>query len=540
MPFIWGISLVAAMGGLLFGYDFVVIGGAKPFYEKFFLITSENLSGWANSCALIGCLIGAIVSGGLSDRYGRKRLLLLSGFLFTTSSIGTGAADVFSTFVIWRILGGVAIGLASNLSPMYIAEVAPAGIRGKLVAVNQLTIVIGAVLSQVVNWQVAEIVPHRSASSVGVAGKIEVLKSIAQDFATKGAAPEAREMIAADIEDFETRSRDLQRRYPRLDLSDRGAVAESERDADFKNAVNELNDLSKQAEWWEIYASWNGKTGWRWMFGLTAVPSLVFFLLMFFVPESPRWLAKNGKSAMAQGILGRIGGAAYAERAIGEIEATLVDEVEKVDFRELLEPKMRKVLLLGVALAIFQQWCGVNTLINYADTVFTSAGYGISELMFNIVVTGAVNLLFTFIAIFTIDRFGRRILMLLGAAGLSLIYFAIGVCFHYHSHGFHLFALIVSVMACFAFSLGPTVWVVISEIYPNRIRGAAVSVSVFALWFGCFTLVYAFPQLIKFLSVAGTFWIYSAVCLAGFLFIWRKLPETKGKTLEEIEKELVD
>jgi MFS family permease len=528
------------MGGLLFGYDFVVIGGAKPFYEKYFLITSENLSGWANSCALAGCLIGAILSGGLSDRYGRKRLLILAGFLFTTSSIGNGLADTFSTFVIWRILGGVAIGLASNLSPMYIAEVAPAGIRGKLVAINQLTIVIGALMAQVVNWQVAEIVPNKATTPAAVVAKIDNLNALAKEFEAKSAAPEAREKIATDIQEIDAKSRDLQSRYPTLDLSDKQAVAELMSQPAGKDAVEQIGNLAGKVEWWEIYDSWNGKSGWRWMFGLTAIPSLFFFLLMFFVPESPRWLAKNGKPEQAQSILGRIGGAAYAKQAIDDIEATLVNEVEKVNFRDLLEPKMRKVLFLGVVLAFFQQWCGVNTLINYADTVYTSAGYGVSDLMLNIVIVSAVNLISTFIAIFTIDRFGRRILMLLGAAGLAVIYFLIGACFHYHILGAHIFSLIIAVMACFAFSLGPTVWVIISEIFPNRIRGAAVSVSVFALWLGCFSLVYTFPQLIKVLSVAGTFWAYSGICLAGFVFIWRNLPETKGKSLEEIEKELVD
>ena len=540
MPFIWGISLVAAMGGLLFGYDFVVIGGAKPFFEKFFLITSENLSGWANSCALVGCLIGAVVSGGLSDRYGRKRLLLLAGFLFTTSSLGTGMANDLTTFVVWRIIGGVAIGLASNLSPMYIAEVAPAGIRGRLVAINQLTIVIGALLSQVVNWQVAETVPPRPTTSAAIVAKADSLKKIARGLEAGDADPKAREMLAVDIKDFETRSKDLQRRYPKLDLSDKKMVNELKRSPDSKEAVKQADKLAQKAEWWEIYASWNGEMGWRWMFGLTAAPSLFFFLLMFFVPESPRWLAKNGKPEKAQQILGRIGGAAYAKRAIDDIEATLVNEIEQVHFRDLLEPKMRKVLVLGVVLALFQQWCGLNVLINYAQDVFTSAGYGVSQIMGLIVALGVANLIFTLVGIFTIDRFGRRILMLAGAAGLTIIYFLIGACFYYNSLGIHLFALLVSVMACFSFSLGPTVWVIISEIYPNRIRGAAVSVSVFALWFGCFTLIYSFPPLSRFLNMAGTFWLYSAICLGGLLFVWRKLPETKGKSLEEIERELVD
>ena len=307
-----------------------------------------------------------------------------------------------------------------------------------------------------------------------------------------------------------------------------------------KNAVEDLKSLADKAEWWEICDSWNGRIGWRWMFGVTAVPSLLFFLLMFFVPESPRWLAKNGKPAKAQGILGRIGGDAYARRTIDEIEATLVNEVEKVDFRELLEPRMRKVLLIGVVLAVFQQWCGMNVMFYYADRVFGSAGYGINQLMASIVTTGAACLVATIIAIYTVDIVGRRILMLLGAASLMILHFAIATCYYNEIQGIFLKSLIIAIIACYALTLAPVTWVVISEIFPNRIRGAAVSVSVFALWFGCYSVGQSFPFVTKQLGMARAFWIFSAICLAGLVFIWFKLPETKGKSLEQIEKELVD
>jgi MFS family permease len=557
MPFIWGISLVAAMGGLLFGWDFIVVGGAKPFYEKFFHITSENLSGWAVSCAFIGCLIGAMVSGGLSDRFGRKRLLILAAVLFTISSIGTGMANTLTAYVVWRIIGGVAIGLASNLSPMYIAEVAPSSIRGRLVSVNQLTIVIGSLLAQIVNWQVAaqEKCPERAMTPRAVLAKVENLKSHAPAFEARKADPQIREARAADLRAIDTRGRILQERYPTLDLSDKSMVAELEKKTDpfYKasdaspdtseapqNAAADLKSLADKAEWWEIYDSWNGRSGWRWMFGLTAVPSLVFLLLMFFVPESPRWLAKNGKPALAQSILGRIGGRDYARRTIDEIETTLVNEVEKVDFRELLEPKMRKVLLIGVVLAVLQQWCGMNVMFYYADKVFGSAGYGIDQLMTSIVTTGAACLIATIIAINTVDIVGRRALMLLGAASLTILHCAIATCYYNEVQGVLLKSLIIAIIACYALTLAPVTWVVISEIFPNRIRGAAVSVSVFALWFGCYSVGQSFPFVTKQLGMARAFWIFSAICLAGFVFIWYKLPETKGKSLEQIEKELVD
>ena len=453
MGFIWFICLVAALGGLLFGYDWVVIGGAKPFYEKFFALTDPAKQGWAMSCALIGCLIGALISGALSDKFGRKRLLLVSAVIFIVSSIGTALAGGLSTFVAWRIAGGTAIGMASNLSPMYIAEVAPANIRGKLVSINQLTIVIGILLAQLDNWLIADKVPPEATPS-------------------------------------------------------------------------------------QILASWNGQTGWRWMFGVTAVPAALFFIGMLAVPESPRWLAKKGRREQARSVLAKLGGEAYAETALIEIETTLGEEVRAAKWRDLLRPGLRKVLLLGVGLAVFQQWSGINVIFNYAEEVFAAAGYKISAILFAIVLTGVVNLIFTFVAIATVDRAGRRKLMLIGAAGLAVIYTILGAGYQARSHGPHMLLLIVAAIGCYGMSLAPVTWVVISEIFPNRNRGAAMSVATASLWIACFILTYTFPLLNSGLGAAGTFWIYAAICVAGFLFIKWRLPETKGKTLEEIERQL--
>jgi SP family arabinose:H+ symporter-like MFS transporter len=266
---------------------------------------------------------------------------------------------------------------------------------------------------------------------------------------------------------------------------------------------------------------------------------LLFLSGMFFVPESPRWLAKNGKGARARSILSRIGGQQYAGDAMRDIEASLVNETEKVDFRELLEPRMKRILLLGVTLAVFQQWCGINVIFNYAEEVFSAAGYRVSDILFNIVVTGTVNLVFTFVAIHTVDRGGRRILMLIGAAGLAVIFTALGACYYVGSQGIHVLVLVMAAIGCYGCSLAPITWVVISEIFPNRIRGAAVSVAVIALWAACFALTYTFPLLNRNLGPAGTFWIYAGICMLGFVFIRARLPETKGKTLEEIEKAFV-
>jgi len=456
MRFIWGVTLVSAMGGLLFGYDWVVIGGAKPFYEKFFGLTTPSQIGWAMSSALVGCLIGALVSGGLSDRFGRKKLLLLAAFLFTVTGILTALAPSFSLFIANRLLGGVAIGLASNLSPMYIAEISPASMRGRFVSVNQLTIVIGILAAQLANWLIAEPVPA-------------------------------------------------------------GATAA------------------------EILASWNGQAGWRWMFGAEAVPAFLFFLLMFLVPESPRWLVKNGRAEEAGRILAKVGGPGFAAEAVADIRSTLAaGEIGRVRFRDLLEPNLTKVLVIGIVLAVYQQWCGINVIFNYAQEIFTAAGYGVSDILFNIVVTGAVNLVFTLVAIRLVDRLGRRPLMMAGSAGLAVVFGLIGASYAFNSRGVHILLLVLVALALYALSLAPVTWVLLSEIFPNRIRGAAMSVSTFALWSACFVLTYTFPQLNKGLGPAGTFWIYAGISVLGFLFIKSRVRETKGKTLEQIERELVD
>ena len=527
MTFLWLICLVAAMGGLLFGYDWVVIGGARPFYEPFFRISDAPFyQGWATSSALVGCLVGVLICGALTDRFGRRRLLILAGLLFTLSAIGTGLAWSFAWFNVFRWIGGVGIGLASNLSPMYIAEISPAHIRGRFVSINQLTIVIGVLAAQIINWQIADPVPTADQVRLLLNEESAVSAMVGEeDFDLQGEKAAALGIVN------ETALATVRRAQPNVEFY--RATTEEEKEAKSEE------DSAIMAVY--ILPTWNGQHGWRWMFWAETVPALLFFLLMFFVPESPRWLAKYGRDSEAERILARIGGATHAQAELADIKATLAEgEIARVNFRDLFEPRLMKIVALGVFLAVFQQWCGINVIFTYAQEVFEDAGYGVSGIMHNIVITGIVNLLFTFVAIFTVDRFGRRILMLIGASGLAIIYAILGTGYYLHTTGIHMLVLVVTAIACYAMSLAPITWVVISELFPNRIRGAAMSVAVFSLWVGCTTLTFLFPILKRNLGAHGAFWLYGAICVIGFAVILRKLPETKGKSLEQIERELVD
>ena len=423
--FIYFICSVSAMGGLLFGYDWVVIGGAKPFYELFFGISeSPVMQGVAMSTALVGCLVGAMVAGALADRYGRKPLLTTAAVLFTLSAVGTGLFNDFSLFNIARFIGGVGIGVASALSPMYIAEVSPTEIRGRMVSLNQMTIVLGILGAQIVNM-----------------------------------------LLAKDT-----------------------SVAEN--------------------------MTWNVEWGWRWMFWAETVPAALFLVMSFFIPESPVYLQMK---------------AATMSQRTGK-EARL---------RELLQGKYRGVLLLGLFIAVFQQWCGTNVIFNYAQEIFTGAGYDVDGMFIDIVITGIANVAFTFVALYTIEKWGRRTLMLIGAGGLGLIYLTLGTCYFLEVKGFAMVCLVVTAISVYAMTLGPVTWTLLAEIFPNRIRGVAMATCTFALWVGCCTLTFSFPSMNAALGSSGTFWIYSGICVCAFIFLWRHCPETKGKTLEQLEKELV-
>ena len=452
MAYLWRIAVVAALGGLLFGFDWVVIGGAKPFYEAYFRLDSVHLVGWANSCALVGCISGSFLAGFASDFYGRRRCLILAAALFTISALFTGLAHSFAAFVFWRIVGGCAIGIASNVSPVYIAEISPAATRGRFVSLNQFLIVAGILLAQLVNWCVARPVPEDA------------------------------------TEDF-------------------------------------------------IRQSWNGIYGWRIMFAAVGVPAILFFVCAFFIPESPRWLFVRRQEEAARKVLARIGGPSYALEQTVRITASLRKEaVEKVQWTELFAVRHRRVLLIGSALALLQQWIGINVIFNYAEEVYKSAGYGVSTILFNIVITGAINLIFTLLAMVWVDRLGRRTLMLWGCGAIAAAHLLASYAYRHRLQGLPILILTLCAIAAYAASLAPVVWVLISEIFPNRIRGLGVSVAVSVLWLASFALTYTFPIMDRAFGTASVFAGFGTIALLGFFFVFVFVPETRGRSLESISE----
>jgi SP family arabinose:H+ symporter-like MFS transporter len=433
--YVYLVATVAAISGLLFGFDIAVINGAIIFIREQFGLT-ELQTEVAASSLLVGCVAGASVGGILSDRFGRRRTLIFSALLFAVSSIGAALPHTLPQFAAARAVGGIAIGVASLLAPLYIAEVAPPRIRGRLVGLNQMAIVTGILLAYSVNWLLSGI----------------------------------------------------------------------------------------------------GPSGWRWMFAVAAIPSMLFFFALLIVPESPRWLTEFGRAEEALRTLTRVSGPRQAEAQLAEIKNAIASESGSL--AELLRPGLRTALVIGIVLAVLQQITGINTVLFYGSIIFKDhASSGQSSALFANVFVGAVNFLSTIVALWIIDRVGRKALLMFSAAGMAVAEIALGFAFLVSPPpGNLILGIILFCAASFAVGLGPGVWVVMSELFPTRIRGRAMSIATVSLWAACVALTATFLSLVTALGASGAFWLYSTMCVAMFVFVWRVVPETKGKTLEEIEQ----
>lgn len=433
------ITVVAALGGLLFGYDTAVIAGAIGYLQEKFNL-SPALMGWAASSAIWGCVLGAALAGYLSDRFGRRKILIITGLLFFVSAIGSAIADNLTNFVIARFVGGVGVGAASMLSPLYISEIAPAKLRGRLVSIYQLAIVLGINMVYIVNYVIS----------------------------TTGSN------------------------------------------------------------------SWNIDLGWRFMIGSEVIPAIIFFILLLSVPESPRWLLKNHQEQKAEAILEKINGS-NAGAIKREIQSTLNQESGKI--KDLFGTGLRLALIVGIVLALFSQITGINAIIYFAPEIFKSVGDGVESSFLQTIIIGVINTLFTFVALWLIDKTGRRKLLLWGVSGMILCLFGTGICFYFDIvRGPWLILFILGFIASFASSLGPIPWVIISEIFPTKIRGIAMSFCTLILWIGVILVTQLFPIMLNSLGGAFTFWIFMINSIFLLFFTWKFIPETKGRSLEEIEK----
>ena len=448
--FIWWLTITASLGGLLFGYDTAVISGTLSMVKAQFGLNAA-LEGWYVSSALVGCIAGVLYAGWLSDKYGRKTTLLVAAALFTISAVGCALISSFSALAIYRLIGGMGVGIASMLSPMYISEISPPARRGRYVAMYQMAITAGILCSYLVN-----------------AGLLK--QSLGQEVITSG----------------------------KFNLV-------------FKTEV------------------------WRGMLGMESIPALLFFILLIFVPESPRWLLIKGKTDKAKSILFKTSGEAESEAEIRVIRESM--ETEKKSKKLILLPGIKMAVFLGVSLAVLQQFTGIDAIIYYGPRIMEQAGFGLSDALGSQVVFGTINMIFTLLAIWQIDKFGRKPLLLAGTLGMLVSLIIIGFLFiSNQTDGILLLVLILVFIASFAFSLGPVVWVILSEIYPTSIRGRAMSVATMAVWIGTAIIGQLIPLSLDNLGPAVTFWIFAFFCIPTIWIGWRIMPETKGKSLESIEK----
>ncbi len=432
------ISVTAALGGLLFGFDTAVISGTINFIQPYFGLSEAGL-GWTVSSLLFGCIAGVSLAGKAGDYYGRKKILTVAAFLFLVSAVGSAMSTSLPVFVIARVIGGLAVGVASILSPMYIAEIAPAKYRGRLVSLNQLAIVIGILVAFFTNYLLVD----------------------------------------------------------------------------------------------------TGENNWRWMLLVMVGPALLLFFSLFFVPESPRWLVAQNREKVALNVLIQTAGKELARKELWDIRQTLQNP-EEAAYRELLAPTVRPILWVGVILAIFQQITGINTIMYYAPKIFAQIGQSNDTALLQTIAIGGTNLLFTIVAMLFIDRVGRKFLMVTGSVGMTVMLSGLSLLYFMgQATGVLVLIFILGYIAFFAASLGPTLWVVVSEIFPNRLRSKGMSVALVSLWVAATFVTIIFPVMLEALNGAVTFMVFAFICLVNLWYVVRYVPETKGKTLEELEKELL-
>ncbi len=446
------ITLVASLGGFLFGFDMAVISGVLPLVQKQFTLTAAQ-EGWFVSSALVGCIIGVAFSGELSDRLGRKKPLIITAVLFVLSALGCAIMPTLSGVIISRLIGGIGIGIASNVVPLYISEIAPSAIRGRLVTYYQFALTFGILVAYLSN---AALLSAVSATEVA-------------------------------------------------------------------NATGGLS------------AIFNAEV-WRGMLGLGVIPALLFLFGLLAIPESPRWLIQKGRTTEGITIISRI-----TQQPIAEIEAEqskLPKETTKSSYKELFAPSMRKALIIGILLPLFSQFSGINAIIYYGPSILSNAGVSLSNSLLSQVIFGLANMLFTLVAIWKVDSWGRRPLYLYGTAGATITLILTGYCFYIGATGsIWLLVCVLGFLACFAFSIGPLKFVVASEIFPSAIRGRALAISIMVMWVADTIVGQLTPILLKEIGSAGTFWFFAFFCLVAFIAVYKLLPETKGKSLEQIEND---
>ncbi|MCK1995355.1 sugar porter family MFS transporter [Peribacillus muralis] len=442
VAFVTFVSIIVAIGGLMFGYDTAVISGAIGFLDDRYNL-SPSMSGWVVSSILVGAVIGTALGGLLSDRFGRKKTLILSGILFGIGTIGTAIPNSVSVLVIARIIGGIGVGMSVFLSPLYIAEIAPAHLRGRLGSMSQLAISIGQSSVFLINYYVAQ------------SGSYE----------------------------------------------------------------------------------WNVAVGWRWMFAIGAIPAIAYVILMLFVTDTPRWLASKGRKAEALVVLNKVNlDMNVAQRELKEIEASLASGSGGT-IGNMFKGTNKKPLFIGVVIAFLTQWAGINAIMYYAPEIFKQSGASLGSAFLNTVFMGIVVVLFTLLGLWLMDKAGRRKLFLIGSLGMALALFMIGLAFNLDiNNGVWLLVYMLFYLAVFMTTVGPGMWVLLSEIFPTRIRGQAMALSTISLWIGDYLISHSFPVLLREFGGDITFWFFAVGSIVMFFFTYKFIPETRNKTLEEIEQ----